>query len=219
MPATSDPLCRVVITYARVEQHHRKTFRGHAADLERSGVEFFDDQDIPPGAAWEATLFDKLDRADIIVLLLSSHYVSSDYCMDVELPRAMRRWQAGECRLFPVNVAPFDLTLRSPLRQLQWIPSGKSVTEYGTAAAREWRKVTQELRKMTESMGGAPGAGTPAAPYGAGGGARTPGGRPAAPGNSITGSVVHGPAVQIGEFTGNLTLDAVQHPPADGPGS
>ncbi|HSX98056.1 MAG TPA: toll/interleukin-1 receptor domain-containing protein [Streptomyces sp.] len=232
MSVTPDPLCRVVITYSRAEQHHRKTFRRHVADLERNGVEFFDDQDIPPGAPWEATLFGKLESADIIVLLLSSNYVSSDFCMEEEVPRALRRWKAGECQVFPVNVAPFDLTQQSPLRQLQWIPSGKSVIEHGAAAAREWRRVTQELRKLVEGISGATGGGTsaaaravapatPATPasYAAGDGGRTPGHRPPTVTNTITGSTVSGTVVQTGEVTGNVIIGAPQHPPADGPAS
>ncbi|KND46113.1 MULTISPECIES: toll/interleukin-1 receptor domain-containing protein [Streptomyces] len=232
MSVTPDPLCRVVITYSRAEQHHRKTFRRHVADLERSGVEFFDDQDIPPGAPWETTLFGKLESADIIVLLLSSNYVSSDFCMEQEVPRALRRWKAGECQVFPVNVAPFDLTERSPLRQLQWIPSGKSVTEQGAAAAREWRRVAQELRKLVEGLGGATGgaasAANPAvapasaanpASYAPGAGGKAPGHRPPTVTNSVEGSIVSGTVVQAGEIAGNVIIGSPRHPPADGPGS
>lgn len=215
--ATPSPLCRVVVSYAREDELHRKTFRKHVADVERSGVEFFDDQDIPVGVPWEPALFGSLERADIIVLLITANYVASNFCMEKELRRAMQRWEAGECRLFPVNVAPFDLTRDSPLRALQWIPSGKPITGYGNAAAREWRRVTQELRKLVEGMDSATSQSSAATSHKAGDGAGAPEDRPVTVSNNVIASSV-GTSTQIGEVRGDMTINLTQPPPAAGPG-
>ena len=245
--ATPNPLCRVVVSYAREDEAHRETFRKHVADVERSGVEFFDDRDIPPGVPWKPVLFGSLERADIVVPLITANYVASDFCMEKELGRAMRRWEAGECRLFPVNVAPFDLTRNSPLRRLQWIPSDKPITGYGNAAAREWRRVTQVLRRLIEDMGGlgatdgvdgmdgmdgiggmdgadgVDGRGSAsrrrsAAPSGAAsGGAGAGEVSPVRMSNHVIGSSV-GTWTQIDEMHGDLTINLPQPPSDDGRG-
>lgn len=221
--ATPSPLCRVVVSYARADEVHRQTFRKHVADVQRSGVEFFDDRDIPPGVPWEPVLFGSLERADIVVLLITANYVASDFCMEKELGTAMRRWEAGECRLFPVNVAPFDLTRNSPLRQLQWMPSGKPITAYGNAAAREWRRVTQVLRKMIEDIAdrdGATGRDSAAPPRTAGGAGGTqpePEAERVRTSNHVIASSI-GAWTQIDEMRGDLTIHLPPPPSDDGPG-
>ncbi|MFG2783905.1 toll/interleukin-1 receptor domain-containing protein [Streptomyces prunicolor] len=150
MSAASSLPCRVVLNYARLDEAHRQTFRKHVADLERNGVHVFDDRDIPAGVDWESVLFGEMERADIIVLLLTPNFVASKFCMDSELPIAERRWRAGECRLFPVNVAPFDVAQDSFLGRLQRTPSGRSLTEYRAAAPKQWREVARQLRKLVE---------------------------------------------------------------------
>ncbi|WP_019062650.1 toll/interleukin-1 receptor domain-containing protein [Streptomyces prunicolor] len=217
MSAASSLSCRVVLSYARLDEAHRQTFRKHVADLERSGVHVFDDRDIPTGVDWEPVLFDEMERADIIVLLLTPNFVASEFCMDSELPIAERRWKAGECRLFPVNVAPFDVAKDSFLGRLQRTPSDKSLTEYRTAAPKQWREVARQLRKLVEGVSDARdrGAAPTSRPTDSGTGA--PGGQGAATGNHITGSTVHGPVWQVGEVNGGMTINYTQPPAADGP--
>ncbi|MBQ1091707.1 toll/interleukin-1 receptor domain-containing protein [Streptomyces sp. B93] len=215
--ATPSAPCRVVVSYAREDEPHRRTFRKHVADIERGGVEFFDDRDIPVGVPWQPVLFGALERADIVVLLLTADYVASDFCMEEELGTAMRRWEAGGCRLFPIHVAPFVLTNGSPLGRLQRIPSEKPITGYGSAAAREWRRVTQELRKLIEDVQGAIGGRPAATPPVAGTAARHPQDTSATVTNNVIGNSV-GTSTVIGEVRGtNVTFNLPQPPPASGP--
>ena len=44
-----------------------------------------------PGQKWEPEILAKLERADIIVLLLSTDLIRSDYCMQKEMKRAIER--------------------------------------------------------------------------------------------------------------------------------
>ena len=232
--ATPSPLCRVVVSYARKDEVHRQTLRTHVADMERGGVEFFDDRAIPAGALWEQALVGALEQADIVVLLITANYVASDFCMVDEFGVALRRWEAGECQLFPVYVAPVDVAQDSPLRKLQWTPSGKPITGFGSAAAGQWRRVAQELRKLTantkdtedtEDTGDTekkdstdrlrrPAA--PAMPHDENGEARTPEGQHGSISNTIIGGSI-GTWTQIGNMDGNLTIHPSQPPPDDGP--
>ncbi|MEV2197479.1 toll/interleukin-1 receptor domain-containing protein [Streptomyces phaeochromogenes] len=112
----------------------------------RHGIEYFDDRDIAPGRPWKKNIFDRLGSADVIVLLLTPEFVASRFCMEEEVPRALRRHAAGACEIFPVRVASFHLADESPLREIQWFPSGKPVTERGSATSRAWVEVAKELQ-------------------------------------------------------------------------
>lgn len=63
----------------------------------------------------------ELERADIILLLVSPDFLNSDYCYDIEVTRAMARHQNGEARVIPVilrhcdwHSAPFGQLLAAP---------------------------------------------------------------------------------------------------------
>ena len=71
-----------------------------------------------------------LDSAQIILLLLSAHYVASEYHYNVELKRALQRQKRGEAYVIPILLRPIFLA-NSPLTNLRMLPSnGKAVTHW-----------------------------------------------------------------------------------------
>ncbi|MFI8993259.1 TIR domain-containing protein [Streptomyces sp. NPDC053542] len=148
------PPVRVFVAYAREDKHHLLNFRKYSADLAWDGVEIYDDRDIPTGAGWERVLLeDYLGKADIVALLVTPSFLHSTYCMEVELPQAMKRRDAGECVLFPVKVEPCLMAKGSPLRKLQWTPSGGTVMgDSPFHEARKWRDVAKALSRSVEGV-------------------------------------------------------------------
>ena len=51
---------------------------------------------------------DRLNTADIILLLISPNSLSDDTCYDIEIKRAMERHQAGAARVIPILLRPVD---------------------------------------------------------------------------------------------------------------
>lgn len=148
-----EPSTRVFVGYARNDRHHLERFYIHVADLKRNGVEFFDDRDIEPGYDWERVLFERLDSADIVVFLVTANFVASDFCMHEEFPRAMRRQEVGTCLVLPLKVGTVHLSRDSPLRRVQWRPSGGTpISEHETTAARTraWAVAAWTLGKMVQ---------------------------------------------------------------------
>ena len=56
-----------------------------------------------------------LNTARVILLLISSDFIASDYCYDVEMERALQRHEVEEARVIPVILRPVDWT-EAPLR-------------------------------------------------------------------------------------------------------
>jgi len=61
---------------------------------------WFDEQ-IDIGDEWNARISDKLDKADIVVLLVSPDFIDSVFCA-LEVERAMKRHDEGSCDVFPI---------------------------------------------------------------------------------------------------------------------
>ncbi|MER7395278.1 TIR domain-containing protein [Streptomyces sp. NPDC000151] len=148
------PPVRVFVSYARDDEHHLLRFRKYSADLARDGVEIRTDRDIPTGEDWKRALLDDyLGKADIVVLLVTPSFLHSAFCMEVELPQAMKRREAGECEIFPVKVEPCLIAKGSPLRTLQWTPSGGTVMgDSPFHEAQKWRDVAKELSRSVDRV-------------------------------------------------------------------
>jgi len=77
--------------------------------LMRQGlIDAWHDRRIMAGDEFEGRIGNEIDRADIVLLLVSPDFLASDYCYDVEVRRAMDRHLAGETRVIPVILRPCD---------------------------------------------------------------------------------------------------------------
>jgi hypothetical protein len=91
------------VSYAREDEELYQQLKKHLRILEREGlIDFDDDRAISPGTEWEGQISEWLERADVILLLISADFVDSDYCWDVEMRRALERHEDGEARVIPV---------------------------------------------------------------------------------------------------------------------
>jgi O-acetyl-ADP-ribose deacetylase (regulator of RNase III) len=121
----------VFISYAHEDAQFREKLSKHLSTLKELGlVQDWHDRLISPGTDWDIDINQALDRADILVLLVSSDFVSSGYIKSVELTRAFERLQKGDVTVIPVLVRTVDL-VGSPLSKLQWLPTGgKPITSW-----------------------------------------------------------------------------------------
>ena len=60
------------------------------------------------GDRWNEVIKQRLDEAEIIVLLSSADFLSSKYIVDVELKRPIKREREGSTRVIPVVVRDCD---------------------------------------------------------------------------------------------------------------
>ena len=99
--------------------------------LKRQGyISIWDERMISAGAEWRREVEEHLDLADIILLLISQDYLNSDFSYEIELKRAMERYNAGGVRIIPILINPCDWK-QSPFSQLQVLPKNlKSVSEW-----------------------------------------------------------------------------------------
>jgi hypothetical protein len=71
-------------------------------------IEAWHDRKIPPGTQWAKAIDDNLNKADIILLLISSKFLASEYCSDIEVKRAMERHNSKEARVIPIILRACD---------------------------------------------------------------------------------------------------------------
>jgi tetratricopeptide (TPR) repeat protein len=144
---------KVFYSYSHEDEELRDKLEKHLALLRRSGViQSWHDRSIGAGSEWKGQINEHLDAADIILLLISSSFLASNYCYDKELKRAMERYEAGEARVIPVILRPCDNWINASFGELQALPKGgraitswPNIDEAFTDVAEGIRLVAEEI--------------------------------------------------------------------------
>jgi hypothetical protein len=100
---------KAFISYAHKDEMHKDALVEHLATLRRSGtITEWHDRKIVPGEDWKAQISDNLEQAELILFLVSSTFLASEYCFDVEFARALEKHREGSAQLIPIVIRPCD---------------------------------------------------------------------------------------------------------------
>ncbi|UKO99944.1 toll/interleukin-1 receptor domain-containing protein [Nostoc sp. UHCC 0870] len=111
----------VFISYSKQDKELRDGLLSHLRPLEREGIITWHDRQILPGTEWDEEIKARLNAADIILLLISADFLATDYCIQVEIPEALRRHEAGEATVMPVILRSCGWKY-TPLAKIQAYP-------------------------------------------------------------------------------------------------
>lgn len=93
----------IFISYSHDDSAYERTLEVYLKPLRNAGkLSFFADNQIVAGAQLKEVILRELNRADIVIFLVSSNFLASDFIQDQEVPLAMRRYMEGKCCIFPV---------------------------------------------------------------------------------------------------------------------
>ena len=145
---------RLFYSYSHKDDLLREQLETHLKLLQRQGlIQPWHDRRILPGDEWVEEIDDNLNRADIILLIVSADFIASDYCYEIEMTRAMERHAAGEATVIPVIVRPVDWR-GTQFNKLSWLPqNGKPVTKWDDKDD-AWYNVEQGIKAVIESRKG-----------------------------------------------------------------
>ncbi|MBK0114063.1 MULTISPECIES: toll/interleukin-1 receptor domain-containing protein [unclassified Delftia] len=118
-------------SYTHKDEVLRDELETHLTLLRRQGhIDVWHDRRINAGDDVDETISNHLNSADIILLLVSADFISSNYCYSKEMARALERHEAGEARVIPVILRPCDWHT-APFGKLLAAPrDGRAVTAW-----------------------------------------------------------------------------------------
>lgn len=124
-------MASVFFSYSHADEALRDQLEKQLSLLKRQGIiDVWHDRRIGAGEDFAEKIDQHVESDDIILLLVSSDFLDSDYCYEKEMTRAMERHHAGEAIVIPVILracdwhgAPFGKLNASP-------PDGRPVTQY-----------------------------------------------------------------------------------------
>jgi hypothetical protein len=112
----------IFFSYAHEDEALMDVVRLQLVVRERLGeIVKWHDRMIPAGDAWRSNIDDRIERADVILLFMSPHFLASRYCYEVEGEIALRRHREASARVIPVVLRACDWTV-TPFGELQALP-------------------------------------------------------------------------------------------------
>ncbi len=124
----------------------------HLSILRRKGlIDDWHDRRIVSGGLWSTEIDTHLQAARVILLLVSSDFLASDYCYDNELKLAMARHARGDAHVVPVILRPVDWE-GAPFASLQALPPEAKPISTWRNADEAFFEVALGIRKVIDQL-------------------------------------------------------------------
>jgi len=148
----SDPNSPVkaFISYAEKDEDRKEKLRRHLRVLEgNKWLEMWWFRRIDAGGEWRKEIDEHVESADVFLLVITDHFVDSQYCWEKEMARALERRQNREAAVIPILFANYLWEDIQPLEGLTWIPDTHSP---GKKAVESWPNENDALRNVAERV-------------------------------------------------------------------
>src|SRR5712691_5999253 len=121
----------VFFSYVRRDKILRDRLEEHLSNLKYRGlIQTWHDRDILAGSEWLEQIDISLHNAQIILLLISSTFMASDYCYSKEMQLALQLHAQRKATVIPILLRPV-LYAGAPFARLSMLPTnGKPVTSW-----------------------------------------------------------------------------------------
>lgn len=143
----------LVFSYSHVDEELRNELEKHLTPLKHNGkISTWHDRRIIPGQLFESQIEKNFSEANIILLLISSDFIASDYCYEVEMKNALQRHENGEAVIIPVILRecawhnlPFGRILAATV-------DGKPITKF-TSLDEGFVQVVDAVSRVADDIG------------------------------------------------------------------
>lgn len=143
---------KLFYSYSHKDEGLRNELGNHLKILEHQNlIASWHDRKILPGDEWDHEITVNQDTADIILLLISSDFIASKYCWDIEIRKAMELHESGQACVVPVILRRADWT-NAPFSKLQAVPRNAQPVMSFSDRDEAFEFVTQQIRQLATGL-------------------------------------------------------------------
>lgn len=143
---------KIFIGYSHQDDLYRKELETHLSLLKRNRqIETWSDRKISPGQEWQGKIDTNLCQANVIIFLISSDFIASDYCYDIETRKALGMHELGTAIVIPIIVRPCDWN-GSPFSKLEALPTKAKPVSTWQNKDEAWLDIVTGIKKNIESI-------------------------------------------------------------------
>lgn len=142
----------IFFSYSHRDRKLRDHLERHLSALKQQAIiSSWHDGSVLPGQEWDEAIKSNLNSAQIILLLISADFLSSDYINRIELTRALERHQQGAAVVIPIILRPVYWG-NTPFAKLKVLPlDGKAVIKWATIDE-AFENVAQGIKIAAEAL-------------------------------------------------------------------
>lgn len=142
---------KIVHCYARKDKGFLEELEQHLSALKHSGqITTWYDREILPGTNWKQEIDIRLLAADIVLLLISPNFISSNYCYSTEMQRILHLRKINRIHIIPIILRPVDWQ-GTPIGDIQVLPTdGKPITAWRNRDE-AFQDIVRGIRKVIET--------------------------------------------------------------------
>lgn len=143
---------KVFISYSHKDEDFKDNLVKHLSPLKRLGlVEEWHDRKISAGDEWDKVISGNLEEANIILLLVSIDFITSKYCYEIELERALERHAKKEAVVIPIVVRNC-LWRHTPFAKLQALPKDAKAISSWLDRDDAFTTVSESIYQIAEQL-------------------------------------------------------------------
>lgn len=147
-------LC-VFYSYSHLDEKYRKQLEKHLSALrELELIEDWYDGVLLAGDTFEQRITEKLQEADLILLLISHNYISSKFCTSIEMKEAIKRHESKTARVVPILLSPCDWRIM-PFGKIVGLPKDMKAVSKWQNRNEAYENIAVGIRRIVEAIGGA----------------------------------------------------------------
>ncbi len=143
---------KIFSVYSHRDEDLRDELEVHLALLKHQDlIRSWHDREIVPGTDWNEAILEELESADLILLLVSSDFLASDFCYGTEMKRALERHEAREARAVPIILRECDWET-APFAKIQALPKNAQPVTSWRNKDEAWTSVSKGIRQILEDL-------------------------------------------------------------------
>ena len=144
---------KIFISYSHLDEVHKKELDKHLKALSHLfAIEAWNDRQLIAGDQVDKTIFEKLNAADVVLLLISPDFMASDYCFKKEMQSALKAYKENKNTLIPIIIRNTPTWFKHEIGQMVALPTdGKHLSKWDDPDD-FWADVETGIAKRVEHL-------------------------------------------------------------------
>lgn len=144
-------MAKVFFSYSHKDAAQRDQLEEHLSLMKNQGlIEGWHDTKIEVGSEFDPEIQKNLEASEVILLLISAHFMASNYCYSKEMARAIERHKADEALVIPVILKPCDWH-SSPFGGIKAAPEDGKAVSLWADTDEAYADVAKKVRSAIEA--------------------------------------------------------------------
>ena len=146
-------LPKLFISYAHADERYLNYLRMHLKIFNKQQlVSTWYDREIKAGSDWNRAIEEHLRSSDVILLIVSTAFLASDYIDGKELSVAMERSEAGQATAIPIILEECSWQDNDDLARLQAVPKDAKPVRDWSPHSKGWFNAAEGIKAILMDM-------------------------------------------------------------------